>query len=213
MGVAFPLMAIRRVPPFAMGGGSRELNRLSRLMRDGVIRPDEYSLLTDAISHSTDETAPLQHMPRLIWRELVARFRLFGIASTQGRARLIANLVSLRIRAIRVFARNPFRISPARVANRISAILPHSSECRSPLITAGDVGAHGPTVPDAKAFRAQILPVRKGDIGPADTAQEYEPLKWDLDLSPPHPPVDTSFSRAWGNQRRSICRISARVGG
>ena len=76
-------------PSLATEIGSRELSRIFRLLRDGVIPPDEYVLFRDMVTRATDESAPLRHTQWRIWRELVGRFHLFEIAPTQDWVRLI----------------------------------------------------------------------------------------------------------------------------
>ena len=184
-GAVLPLMAFDWAPSLARCIGSRDLGRVFRLLRDGVIPSDEYVLFRDMITHATDESAPLHHTQWRIWHELIVRFHLFEIAPIADWVSLIARLDSREIRTPGCLGGIPF--SDSTMADWESGnpdmILMLWQAARS-LVTRWATSAKELNVPDSADCQKLILSLRKEDINSTDTAQEYESLKRELNLPP-----------------------------
>ena len=102
------LMAIEWATDLATAVGSKRANRLLRASRNERFPTDEYELWRDMMIYSTGESAPIQHTQWVVWRKLIARFRLCEIADIKALMRLVARFDKRCIRAPGCLARIPF---------------------------------------------------------------------------------------------------------
>ena len=184
-GAVLSLMAFDWTPSLAMIIGSRDLNRIFRLLRDGDIPPDEYILFRDTITHATDESVPLQHTQWRIWHELIVRFHLFEIAPIADWVSLIARLDSRGIRTPGCLHGIPFSdfAKTDWESGNTDMILMLWQAART-LVTRGATSAKGLIVPDSTDLQNLIFSLRKDHISSTDTIREYESLKRELDIPP-----------------------------
>ena len=155
-------MAFDWAPSLASFVGSRDVGRIFRLLKDGVIHPDEYVLFMDMITHAADEAAPLQRKQWRIWRELIVRFHLFGTSPISDWVSPIARLDSRVSEPHGRISGIPFSdFTKADWESTNPDMILMLWQAARPLVTSGAKCARELTVPGATDFQNLIVSLSK----------------------------------------------------